>query len=118
MLRFTVGETVYDWDDDHVLNTEAIALKKASGLTTMQLMEGISEFDAEALTAMVWLAKRRAGETEADGKPLRMGGLEFDLGGLDLHMVDENGDPVRRTSSADGEAEDPTPPSSDGSVTS
>lgn len=115
MLRFTVDGQTYDWDDDHVLNTEAIALKKSAGITVLELMEGVSEFDAEAVTAMVWLAKRRAGETEPDGKPLLYSALEFDMGQLDLHMLDADGNRVQNGKA--GEAEDPSPSPSEGSAT-
>ena len=92
MLRLTVdGVTYPDFDDRRLLNTEAIALKKVSGLGVKTFWEGVEAFDPEALTALVWLVRRRGGETE-----LRYGGLEFDLGTLDLAEIDEDGRVVTR----------------------
>lgn len=89
MLRFTVDGVKWEFDDDRLLNTEAIALRKVSGLTYGQLYDGIAEGDAAALTALVWLARRRAGET------VKFSAVEFDLAELGLVALDENGEPVR-----------------------
>lgn len=93
MIRFIVDGTKYDFDDDKLSNVEAIALKKVSGLMPDVFFKGINEVDPEAITALVWLAKRRAGEH------VKYGGLEFDLLQVmeSLDEIDEMGRVVTRT---------------------
>jgi hypothetical protein len=112
MLRITLGEQVLDFDDNRLLNTEAIALRKVSGLTVDEFLRGISEFEPVALTVLVWLARRRAGETD-----LRFSDVEFDMGTtFDIDQLDEDGNVISRPVGADTGAEpeepdtDPTGP--------
>lgn len=91
MLRLIVDGQTYSFDDARMLNIEAIALKKATGLNPQELWQGISAFDAEAITALVWLARRRTGERD-----LRYTAVEFDLGGMDMEEIDDQGRVVTR----------------------
>lgn len=110
MLRLTVDGETYQVDDGRMLNTEAIALKKATGLAVQELWQGVTDFDAEALTALVWLARRRAGEMA-----LRYTAVEFDLGQIDMAEVDDEGRVVRRDKTSgqvthlDGQPVEPDP---------
>src|SRR6266498_3516178 len=110
MLRLTVEGQTYQFDDGRMLNTEAIALKKAAKLGAQELWQGVTAFDAEALTALVWLARRRAGETD-----LRYSAVEFDLGTLDMAELDDAGRVVTRDKASgaathlDGEPVEPDP---------
>lgn len=83
MMRVTVGESVYEYDETKLLNTEAIALQKATGLKPPQFAEGLKEGDAIALSGLVWLILRRAGET------VKFDDLEFDLASIDVEAVEE-----------------------------
>ncbi|MBI1757975.1 MAG: hypothetical protein HYR62_01885 [Actinobacteria bacterium] len=111
MLRITLGEKVLDFDDNRLLNTEAIALRKVSGLTVDEFLHGISEFDPVALTVLVWLARRRAGESD-----LRFSDVEFDMGvTFDLDQLDDDGTVISHPAGADESTEpeegaDPTIP--------
>lgn len=62
MLTFTVDGDDYEYDQNKLDLTEAIIIKKELGLTIADYLEGNRRLDPEALKAMVWLAKRRAGE--------------------------------------------------------
>lgn len=114
MLRVTVeGQTFPDFDDRRLLNTEAIALKKTTGLGPQALWDGVEAFDGEALTALVWLVRYRGGERPPE---LRYGQLVFDLGAFDLQEIDEDGRVVTRdrktkaVTHLDGEPVEPPDP--------
>jgi hypothetical protein len=94
VLRLTVDGRDILFDDKRLLNTEAIALKKSTGLNVQDMYAGVAEFDAEALTALVWLALRRAGQPG-----LKYSDTEFDLGALDLVELDDEGRAVTRDKS-------------------
>lgn len=99
MLHFTVNGTEYEYDQDKLPLTEAIAVKKATGLTVNAYMRGLTGMDPEALQAMVWLAKQRAGEA------VRFVDIEFDVLAL-IESLREL-DPAIKGD----EAADPTTPS-------
>jgi hypothetical protein len=86
MLRVKFDDQALQFDDDRMLNTEAIALKKVTGLTLDQIIDGLNSRDPEAQTAMVWLARRRHGETD-----LRLSQVEFDVRTFDIDLVDDDG---------------------------
>lgn len=96
MIRFGLEREVepgvtelvkYEFDDDRLLNTEAIALKKATGFNVRQFWEAFNDADPVAWTGMVWLARRRAGEPD-----LRFSDVEFDLATLNETLVAESED--------------------------
>ena len=72
-LFFTVGGTEYEFDQNKLALIEAIAIKKAIGLTVKSFQEGLQAMDPEALQAMVWLARKRAGEA------IRLQDVDFDV---------------------------------------
>lgn len=62
-LRFIQDGTKYAFDPDTIRTVEAIELKKMTGYTVVQWSEALGEMDAEAFRALVWLARKRAGDT-------------------------------------------------------
>lgn len=72
-LFFTVDGTEYEFDQNKLALAEAIAIKKVTGLTVVGFQSGLKEMDPEALQAMVWLAKRRA------GMATRLQDVDFDV---------------------------------------
>lgn len=72
-LFFTVDGTEYEFDQNKLALAESIAIKKAIGFTVRDFQEGLTTMDPEALQAMVWLAKRRAGVAT------RMQDIDFDV---------------------------------------
>lgn len=112
MLRVTVDGTTYpDFDDGRMPVSEAIALEKVSGLTAPELWEGVNRFSGTALLALVWLVRRRAGETD-----LRYSAVDFDLSAFDMAELDDAGRVVTRdkrtgaVTHLDGEPVQPEPP--------
>jgi hypothetical protein len=91
MPKVTVDGQVYDYDPAKMLNTEAIALQRVTGMTVPEWTTNLSTGDAYALTGLVWLLWRR------NGREVAFDEVEFDIGQLDLTADDED-------------EPDPTPP--------
>lgn len=123
MLRITIDNEVYDFNEDRLMISEVILLKRVAGLTPEQLFDGLRNrsctadtckgwasptepceveehkrsTDFEAIKAMCWLAVRRAKGTDTP----KWTAFDFDLNGFDLEEVIED------EPSGDGEL-DPT----------
>jgi len=78
MAKVTVDGEVFDYDATRLLNTEAIALQKVTGMNTQAWMKALTEGDAYALTGLVWLLYRR------NGRDVSFDDVEFDIGSLEL----------------------------------
>ena len=74
-LRFTQDGNKYAFDPDTITTLEAIELKKMTGYTVPAWSEAMGEMDAEAFRALVWLARKRAGDTP----PGRYSDFDFPL---------------------------------------
>ncbi|MGH8575347.1 MAG: hypothetical protein ACREXJ_00175 [Gammaproteobacteria bacterium] len=121
MLRFTHDGQEYEFDPDKLPLAEAIMVKKHTGMGMAPYMQGLRDVDPEAIQAMVFLAKRRAGEK------VKFEDIDFDLielaGSLKrdptpAERADAEPDAEPDTRRAAGEPADPTwPGSSDDSVT-
>ena len=61
MISFTWMGQPFTFDEERLSVSEAQQLKKACGLTVRQFMVGLREYDADALVALIRLAKVRAG---------------------------------------------------------
>ena len=61
-IVFRVDGVRYEYDGSSLLVAEARWIKKNFGLTAGEFLQGIGSFDADALAALVCIAKRRAGE--------------------------------------------------------
>lgn len=106
-LFFTVDGTEYEFDQNKLALAEAIAIKKATGLTVVGFQSGLKEMDPEALQAMVWLAKRRA------GMATRLQDVDFDV--VDLCATMRYEAPPDAT--ADPQSGQPTQTGSDNGTT-
>ncbi|RPE44165.1 hypothetical protein EDD90_7395 [Streptomyces sp. Ag109_O5-1] len=110
MFKLTVENVVYEFDGDHLLLAEAREIKTYTGMTLPKWSRGIDEMDPDAIQSLIYLAKKRAGET------LRYSDLDsLDFADIDLEpMKDEEeaeGEPK-----ASQEAVDPTPPGETGTT--
>jgi hypothetical protein len=94
MAKVTVDGQVYDYDPSKLLNTEAIALQKVTGMRVPEWSKALTEGDAYALTGLVWLLWRR------NGREVSFDEVEFDIGGLELDD-DEEPEPAVPTEPAD-----------------
>lgn len=83
MMRVTIDGQVYEYDETRLMNTEAIALQKATGFRPPEFAEELKKGDAIALTGLVWLILRRNGDK---GK---FDELEFDLAAIDVEQLED-----------------------------
>ena len=116
IVKLTVEGTEYEWDTDRLLVAEARELKTYTGFTPPRWLAALDEDDPDAIAGLIYMAKKRAGET-----------LRFsDLDGLDY--ADFSMEPVGPESEqAQGEqagaeagvqsAADPTPASGESGPT-
>lgn len=95
-MKISVDGEVYEFDTNRILNTEAIALQKVTGMTVAEWGKACDAGDAYALTAMVWLVWRR------NGRDVPFDDVEFDLNSLEA-KDDEVPDPGTPTPAADPE---------------
>lgn len=88
MLRFVLEDIKYEYDDSTLTVKEARVIKKNTGFGLVTWAQGLQIGDPDALVAMVWLAKTRAGEA------VRWQDFDnFDLATLDLLSGSEDDEP-------------------------
>lgn len=100
MAKLTIDGQVYNYDPARMLNTEAIALQKVTGMRMQEWSTLLAEGDAFALTGLVWLLWRR------NGHEVPFDEVEFDIGSIDVdeEQVEVQPDP---TEAAEVAAENP-----------
>lgn len=107
ILRLTIDGVQYDVDVMRILNTEAIAVQKVTGYGYDEWLNKCDEGDAEAITAMVWIAMKR----KPDHHDLKFRDVTFPMrevwGGREYITDDIPED-------ADGDEAVPTPPAEAG----
>lgn len=72
-MKINVDGQVYEYDESRLMNTEAIALQRATGMKPGEFGEALNAGDAIAITGIVWLAWRR------EGRKVRFEDVEFNL---------------------------------------
>lgn len=82
-MQIVVDGQTYEFDTATLKVGEMRALKKASGMKIRDFTEGLSDSDPDALTGLVWLAKRRAGEH------IKFDDLDFELSDFEVVSEDE-----------------------------
>ena len=112
MIKLTVEGVVYEYDGDRLLLAEARELKLYTGFTPGKWGVAIDEGDPDALAFLIYLSKKRAGET------LRYSDLDL-VNYADIEM--EFIAPVADAKADDGAVEgppavDPPEPSSTGTT--
>lgn len=108
IIKVTVEGSEYEWDTERLLVAEARELKVHTGFTPPRWLMALDEGDPDAIAGLIYLARKRAGET-----------LRFsDLDTLDYHDFDYQPleDPEADEQPGDseggaGEQPDPTPAS-------
>jgi hypothetical protein len=121
-MQLKVGDKVYDFDADHVSNTEAMAIELACHCTFMQWTQNVEAGSALALTALVWLVQRR------ENPGLKFQDVRFDIGDVEwVTPEDEDDKPAEAKPSAEpvysppddvvNPTSDEVPTANDGSTT-
>jgi hypothetical protein len=78
-MKVTIDGRAFDYNPNRMLNTEAIALQKVTGMRMQEWTAALTEGDAFALTGLVWLLYRR------EGNEVRFDEVEFDIGSIEIH---------------------------------
>lgn len=81
--QLTLGDKSIDLDITQLTNLEIIAITKTTGLKLKPFGEALDEMDMEALTAFVWVVRKR---TEPD---LRYSDVTFTLGDVLANAPDD-----------------------------
>ncbi|GHA01520.1 hypothetical protein ACFOOM_12100 [Streptomyces echinoruber] len=63
IVKLTVEGTQYEYDGDRLLVAEARELKAHTGFTPPKWFAALDESDPDAIAFLIYLAKKRAGET-------------------------------------------------------
>lgn len=61
-MKVAADGTTYEFDENRFLNVEFIAIERVTGMTAVQWQNGINNGSAMAVTALIWILRRRAGE--------------------------------------------------------
>ena len=101
MAKVTIDGQVFDYDPTRMLNTEAIALQKVTGMRMQEWTTALTEGDAFALTGLVWLLFRR------EGREMPFDEVEFDIGSISLEEDAEPEADADPTEAAEVAAESP-----------
>lgn len=112
IIKLTVEGTEYEWDSDRLLVAEARELKTYTGFTPPRWLAALDEQDPDALAALIYMAKKRAGES------LRFSDLDtLDYANFELEAMNpEPEDPAGEQGQEEPEA-DPTPVSGESGTT-
>lgn len=123
-MQFTLDDTTYDVDLDHISVLEMRQLKQNGGLTVTSLALGVVQGDVDALCAAVFLAKSRAGEklrwSDLDSLDVtslvqQLGTLQYKIVAVALAATERRVELLRaiadeiEAAEAAGEPVDPTP---------
>lgn len=92
-MKITIAGESYEYNPDRLLNTEAIALQKVTGMRPPEFGKALEQGDAIALTGLVWLIWRR------NGHEVAFDDVEFDFG--DLVIEDTPKEPAEDSPSGD-----------------
>jgi hypothetical protein len=87
--RVLIDGKVLDLDMEKLLNVEVIAMTKVTKLKFTELTAALGEMDMEALTAFLWIVRKR------DEPELRYSDVTFSLGSI---KIEDDGDPKDSTS--------------------
>jgi hypothetical protein len=61
-VKVKVGEQTYEHNRNSLLNSDAVTVKRQTGMTVPEFQQGLVDDDPDAVKALVFLLKRRAGE--------------------------------------------------------
>lgn len=92
MIKVTVGDKVYEHDRTTLLISDAIQIKRLTGMTIREWQQGLIDDDPDSLKGLVWLLKSKAGENPDWDE------LDFDFATLEFGPED--------TAEVDGPKED------------
>lgn len=96
-MKIVVDGTTFDHDPGLFMAREARLVQRATGMTPDAFNKGLEKDDPEAVTALVWILRRRAGEAD-----LEFDDVDFNLAGIQF-LADEP-DPTQADPASSGSA--------------
>lgn len=110
MFKLTVQGDVYEFDPGRMLLAEAREIKTYTGMTIPKWSVGIDEMDPDSMQSLIYLAKKRAGET------LRYSDLDhLDFADIKLELMEDDEEAEEEPEAAQ-QPVDPTPPGETGTT--
>jgi len=85
-MKIKLAGEELEYDASRLMNTEAIALQKATGMRPPEFGKALEQGDAIAMTALVWLIWGR------NGHSVPFDQVEFDFGQLEIEDDDPKAD--------------------------
>lgn len=101
-MKIRVGDNEYVFDPDEVSNEEAMQIERTCACTFTQWADQVTAGSITALTALVWLLRRR------EQPSLKFTDVRFKLGDFDLHDESEETPSTQSAEAAASDAVDPT----------
>lgn len=85
-MKISIDGDEFEYDTGKLLNTEAIALQKATGMRPPEFGKALEAGDAIAITGLVWLLWMR------NGKRVKFDTVEFDLASIEIEDDEADAD--------------------------
>lgn len=87
-MKIRIEDQFYDFDQNRLMLSEAMAVKTYTGLTIPDWQKALEAFDPQAVAALVWILKKRAGEE------VRFSELDFNLADFEVETDEDEPDPT------------------------
>jgi hypothetical protein len=100
--KYSINGVIYEYDMDHMPISDAMMIKVATGLNVKPLTDGIRDFDPACLQAFGWLLLTRAKVKGADGQPVKLADVDFDM--LAFFVEEDEPEPDSEADPTPGEA--------------
>ncbi|MFI7643744.1 hypothetical protein [Nonomuraea sp. NPDC049400] len=88
MATIHIGDDSVEFDLNHLLLHEGIALQKATGWRSKQLAEAIQDGDFVAIGALAWLALTRMGK-DVSFADIESGAYPIDMASISVEVEEE-----------------------------
>jgi hypothetical protein len=82
--KVTVEGKTYEFNGERFMNTELMAVERATGMTSVEWESALSRGSVLAATALVWMMRKRH-----EDPTLRFEDIEFDVSTLSLENEDD-----------------------------
>ena len=111
-MKFDINGTIYEYDMEHVSVRDAMMLKGATGFNLRPFSQALGDLDPDCMAALAWVIQTKAGVKGADGDPLKLADVDFDMTAfLAEELEEDEADPTTGgLSSGNGATPDSTSP--------
>lgn len=102
-MKIKVDGREYEYDPNRLLFSEAAFVQKKTGMKIQEWQQGLADMDAFALAGVVYIVRKRAGETPDWDT------LDFDIASLEFVDDDEAEQPAPKEAGLDGSETETSP---------